>query len=178
MSSYIAPMIVGDEDIVLRQDTGMLYSKRFCGLDALLTPPLTTTAEPTGIVPNPPVDVVPVPPVSGLIGTDWSIWTALLPWYVALMTLGDRRLPFVYGLVPKFQSLVEFHLAITQFGFVLLPKFWKTYLICSPIGPITDHPEGTPVTLNKASPVSASNKRPKFDVASIAGKTPCWLGSS
>ncbi len=73
MSLYMAPTIVGAEDIVLRQDTGILYSKRFCGLDALLTPPLTTTAEPTGMVPNPPVDVVPDPPVSGLRGTDCSI---------------------------------------------------------------------------------------------------------
>src|SRR5665647_225544 len=59
--------------------------------------------------------------------------------------------------------------------------FWKTYLSCSPLGPRTvaqPVADGTPVTLKRALPVSASNNLPKLAVDKIAGKTPCWLGSS
>ncbi len=99
----------------------------------------------------------------------------------ALIIDGESKLPPVNGFVPKFQSLVEFHWAKTQFGFAVVPMFWKTILSCSPFGPIADDhcdADGTPVTLKSEAPVSASNSRPKLDVARIAGNTPCWLGSS
>lgn len=72
-------------------------------------------------------------------------------------------------------SRVEFHRAKFQFGLEVVPKFDITYLSCSPTGPCTIVPVGTPVTLNSWSPVSASKTRAKLDVHKSAGYTPCWL---
>ena len=79
--------------------------------------------------------------------TDGGIVTRAL--LVMLMTEGDSRLePEANGLLPLCcQSLDEFHCARYQSGLVELPKFWKTYLNCSPFGPDDIAPFGVFDTL-------------------------------
>ena len=66
----------------------------------------------------------------------------------ALTIEGERLPPPVYGLMSYCQSLDEFHSLRYQFGLDAVPKFVMTYLNCSPVGPATEVPEGTLVTLN------------------------------
>ncbi len=80
----------------------------------------------------------------------------------ALIIAGERLPPPVYGLMSYCQSLDEFHSLKYQFGFAVVPRFVMTYLICSPLGPATVVPVGTPVTLKRARPVYASKARAKL----------------
>lgn len=137
---------------MFRQGIETFQLKRFCRLLLSKMLPLTTDCE-----------VV-------LGGVEIALPGAVPLGLVALIRSGELPLCEVPGRknVPD-QSRVEFHKAKFQFGLAVVPKLDITYLNCSPTGPWTIVPEGTPVTLNSCSPVSASKTRAKLLVHSKAG---------
>lgn len=137
---------------MLRQGMETFQLKRFCKLVLLKMLPFTTDE-----------DVV-------LGGVDMALPGDVPVGLVALIRSGELPDWVVPGRkkVPD-HSRVEFHRAKFQFGLEVVPKFDSTYLSCSPTGPCTVVPVGTPVTLNSWSPVSASKTRAKLLVHKSAG---------
>src|SRR5512146_2991168 len=75
---------------------------------------------------------------------------------VAFTSVGERRRSIVNGSMSYCHSLDEFHCCRYHAGFAVVPAFAIIYLIVLPLGPITDVPPGTFVTLNNGFPVYAS----------------------
>ena len=111
---------------------------------------LVPAGAPGGRVPDPPV-----------IGIGYVEVSSPLD---AFTIDGTKLPPPVYGLMSYCHILEEFHSLRYQFGFAVVPMLVMTYLSCSPDGPATDVPVGTPVVLNSAAPVYASKALAKLPV--------------
>ncbi len=147
MSFQTAPITVGVRVMVLRHGIETFQSYLFCKL--LESKMLALTTDVSVLLGG--VDIAPLPLVT-----------------VALIRSGELPVCAGWNVVPD-HSLVEFHCAKTQFGLVVLPVLIITYRRTSPCGPMAANPDGTPVTLNNASPVFASKARAKLLVKRIAG---------